>query len=124
MSARDHEVRESTLTQYNPGGSEDLRGEFQGKSDRSQAAKQKMTPKPATTSGRLKETSFVVIMLNPLKYIDVTRDTQTNLDVLQEKRINDSGKVDGDRTLSDSWTGFTKFTLFSEKPPGYMRSRD
>ena len=68
-----------------------------------------MTPKPATTSGRLKETSYVVIMLNPLKYIDVTRDTQTNLDVLQEKRINDNWNVDGDRTLSDSWTGFTKF---------------
>ena len=28
-----------------------------------------------------------------------------------------------DRTLSDSWTGFKKFTLLNEKPPpGYVRS--
>ena len=55
LSGRDHEVRESTLTQCCPGRSEDLRGEFQGNSDRSQPApaKQKMTPKSATTSGRL-----------------------------------------------------------------------
>ena len=32
-----------------------------------------------------------------LKYTDVTRTTHTNLDVLQEKRINDIWNVDGDR---------------------------
>ena len=58
----------------------------------------------------------------PLKYIDVTKTTRTNLDVLQEKRINDYWK-DGDRTLSDSRTGFTKFTLLNEKPPpGFLWS--
>ena len=47
----------------------------------------------------------------------------TNLDVMQEKRVHDYWNVDGDRTLSDSWTRFTKFTLLNEKPlPGYMWS--
>ena len=31
--------------------------------------------------------------------------------------------IDGSRDLSDSWTGFTQFTLLEEKPPdGYMWS--
>ena len=38
---------------------------------------------------------------NPTKYIGVVRTTHTNVDVLQETRINDK---------SDPWTGFTKFT--------------
>ena len=59
----------------------------------------------------------------PLKYIDVSRTTQTNLDVMQERRIDDYWNIDGSRDLSDSWTGFTQFTLLSEKPPeGYMWS--
>ena len=48
------------------------------------------------------------------KYIDVTRTTHTNLDVFQESR-NDCWNVDVDRSLSDSWTGFTKFTILYEK---------
>ena len=39
----------------------------------------------------------------PLKHIDASRTTHTNLDVLQESRIDDS------RDLSDSWTGLTFF---------------
>ena len=59
----------------------------------------------------------------PLKYIDVSRTTCTNLDVKQEKRIDDCWNVDGSRDFSDSWTGFTQFTLLDEKPPdGYMWS--
>ena len=59
----------------------------------------------------------------PLKYIDVTRATHTNLDVLQESRIDDYWNFDGSRDLSDSWTGFTQFTQLDEKPPdGYMWS--
>ena len=54
----------------------------------------------------------------PLKYIDVSRTTHTNLDVLQE--IRNDWNIDGSRDLSDSWTGFTQFTLLEEKPPdGY-----
>ena len=61
----------------------------------------------------------------PLKYIDVTRNTQTNLDVKQEKRIDDYCNIDGSRDLSDPWTGFTQFTSLDEKKKtldGYMWS--
>ena len=58
-----------------------------------------------------------------MKYTDVTRATYTNLDVLQEKRIDDCCNVDANRSLSDSWKVFTKFALLKEKPPkGYMSS--
>ena len=50
----------------------------------------------------------------PLKYMDVSRTTLTNLDVLQESRIDDYWNIDGSRDLSDSWTGFTQFTLLEE----------
>ena len=52
-----------------------------------------------------------------LKYIDVSRTTHTNLDVKQEKRIDDYWNIDGSRNLSDPWTGFTQFTLLDEKKP-------
>ena len=54
-----------------------------------------------------REESFPI----PLKYIDVSRTTHTNLDVKHEKRIDDYWNIDGSRDLSDSWTGFTQFTL-------------
>ena len=45
------------------------------------------------------------------------------MDVMQESRIDDYWNIDGSRDLSDSWTGFTQFTLLEEKPPdGYMWS--
>ena len=67
-----------------------------------------------------KEKTFPI----PLKYIDVTRSSDTNLDGLQEKRIDDYWNVNVNRSLSDSWTGFTKFTLLKEKPPkGYSWSK-
>ena len=60
-----------------------------------------------------REESFPI----PLKYIDVIRSTQTDLDVAQEKRIDDYWNVDGNRNLSDSWT------LLNETPPeGFMWS--
>ena len=52
----------------------------------------------------------------PLKYIDVSRTTDTNLDVKLERRIDDYWNIDVARDLSDPWTGFTQFTLFEEKP--------
>ena len=58
-----------------------------------------------------REESFPI----PLKYIDVTRTTHTNLDVKQEKRIDDCWNIDGSRELSDPWTGFTHCTLLDEK---------
>ena len=66
-----------------------------------------------------REESFPI----PLKYIDVTRTTHTNLDVMRESLIDDYWNIDGSRELSDPWTGFTQFTLLEEKPPdGFMWS--
>ena len=89
-------------------------------------------------SGPCQETSYTAITLNlgvklhspreesfpiPPKYIDVCRTTHTNLDVKQEKRIDNYWNIDGSRDLSDPWTGFTQFTLLEETPPdGYMWS--
>ena len=59
----------------------------------------------------------------PLKFFDVIRSTHTDLDVAEEKRIDDCWNVNGSWKLSDSWTGFTRFTLLNETPPkGYMSS--
>ena len=60
-----------------------------------------------------REESFPI----PLKYIDVSRTTHTNLDVKQEKRIDvdDYWNIDGSRDLSDPWTGFTQLALLGRK---------
>ena len=100
--------------------------------------KQQMTLKPVPTSGRFKETvvyrhhNELRVQLHvpkeetfpiPLKYTNVTRSTHTDLDVMQENVIDDYWNVDENRSLSDSWKGFTKFTLLQEKPlKGYMWS--
>ena len=57
-----------------------------------------------------REESFPI----PLKYIDVSKTTHTNLDVMLERRIDDCWNIDGSRDLSDSWTGFTQFILLDE----------
>ena len=78
-----------------------------------------ITLNPESNFTRREKNSFPI----PLKYIDVSRTTHTNLDVKQEKRIDDYWNIDGSRNLSDLWTGFTQFTLLEEKPPdGYMWS--
>ena len=61
-----------------------------------------------------KEETFTI----PLKYIDVTRATYTNLDVLQEQRVDYYWNVDVNRSLSDSWKGITKFTFQTETSNG------
>ena len=66
-----------------------------------------------------REESFPI----PLKYIDLSRNALTNLDVKQERRIDDYWNIDGSRDLSDPLTGFTQFTVLEGKPPdGYMWS--
>ena len=66
-----------------------------------------------------KEETFLI----PLKFIDVTKSTHTDLDVMQEKRVDDHWNVDSNRNLSGSWKSFTKFTLLKEKPPkGFLWS--
>ena len=58
-----------------------------------------------------KEESFPT----PLKYIDVTRTTETSLDVLLETHIEDYWNVDEDRELSDAWTSFTRCISLNER---------
>ena len=66
-----------------------------------------------------KEETFPI----PLKYIDVARTTHTSQDFLLEKHVDDYWNVDGERELSDAWTGFTRFILLNERPPdGYTWS--
>ena len=137
LSGRDHEFREPTQRQEQPVGSEDLSGELQSELDGPQPTESKDDAEarkdfwsvhgdfihrhhnePRVQLCVPKEESF----LTPLKYIDVTRATHTNLDVLQEKHIDDDRNVDANRSLPDSWKGFTKFTLLKEKPPkGFLR---
>ena len=57
-----------------------------------------------------REESFPI----PLKYIDVIRSAHTDLDAAQEKRIYYYWNVDGNESVSDSRTGFTRFTLLDE----------
>ena len=88
-------------------------------------------------SGPCQETSCTAITLNPessllaergiipysTKIHDVCRNTHTNLDVKQEKRIDDYWNIDGSRDLSDPWTSFTQFTPLEEKAPDrFVRS--
>ena len=61
-----------------------------------------------------REESFPI----PLEYVDVTRTTRTTWDVMLETYFDDYWNVDGDRELSDTWTGFFRFTILSEMPPG------
>ena len=133
-------VREPTLRRDQLERREDLREDFQGNSEKSQPLDIRTDDsevradfssiegnyiyhhhtKPRVQLYVPKEETFPV----PLKYIDVTRSTHTDLDVMQEKRI-DERKVDANRNLSDSWRGFTKFTLLKEEPPrGYMWSTE
>ena len=119
LSGRDCEFREPSPRRERTVRSEDLSGELQGEPGESLNRKnQKMTLKPVPTSEVIyrhhskprvqlnvpKEETFPI----PLKYIDVARSTHTDLDVVQEKRIADYCNVDSNRSLSDSFEGFTK----------------
>ena len=87
---------------------------------------QQMTLKPVPTSGQFKvtidkeprvqlcvpkEETFPI----PLQYIDETKSTHTDLDVMQEKRIDDYWNVDSSRNLSDSWKGFHEVHIIERK---------
>ena len=66
-----------------------------------------------------REESFLI----PLKYIDASRTTHTNLDVMQERRIYDYWNIDGSRDLSDPWDRFHSIFSMGKKPlDGYMGS--
>ena len=52
-----------------------------------------------------REESFPI----PLKYIDITKTTNTSLNVALEKISRTIGTLNVDRELSDTWTGFTGY---------------
>ena len=129
LLGRDREFREPTPRQTVR--SEDLSGDHQGEPEEPQPTESKDDAEARRDfwsiqgdityrhhnepRGQLyapKEETF----LAPLKYIDVARSTHTDLYVMQEKRIDDYWNVDANRCLSDSWKGFTKFTLLKELP--------
>ena len=136
----DQELRTSTLVRHRPNQGEsniDFLGESEGSLPQPQDSfpdageaindfwslsrsfmyRHHVEPRVKLYSPR--EESFPI----PLKYIDVSRTTHTNLDVKQEKSIDDYWNIDGSRVLSDPWTGFTQFTLLDEKAPdGYTWS--
>ena len=130
FSGRDYEFREPTLRREQTVRSEDFSGDLQGEPGESQPTESTDDAEAWADfwsiqgdviyrhhnepRGQLfvpKEETFPF----PLKYIDVTRSTHTDLDVMQEKRVDDLWNVDGSRDLSDPWTGFTQFTLLEEK---------
>ena len=47
----------------------------------------------------------------PLKYIDVNRQTRTNLDDPEETSIDEYWNVDGNKTVSEDWLWFTRFQI-------------
>ena len=141
FSGRDQELRTSTLIREHPirgEGQRDFLGESEGSpppppQDSLLDAGEAMNDfwsmsgnfiychhvEPRVKLYSPREESFPI----PLKYTDVSRTTHTNLDVMRESRIDDCWNIDGSRDLSDSWTGFTQFTVLDEKPPdGYMWS--
>ena len=138
LSGRDYEFRESTQRREQTVRSKDFSRELQGEPGESQPTESsddadaladfwsiqgdfiyRHHNEPRVQLSVPKKETFPI----PLKYIDVAGSTHTDLDVMQEKRVDDYWNVDSNRSLSDSWTGFTKFTLLKEKPPkGYMWS--
>ena len=117
LSGRDHEFREPRQRREQPAESEDLSGERQGEPEGPQPTETKDDAEvwkdrwsiqgdfiyrhhiePRVQVSVPKEETFPI----PLKHVDVTTATYTNLDVLQEKRLDDCWNVDANRSLSDS----------------------
>ena len=131
MSGRDYELREPTSRREQTVRSEDLSGELQGDSGEPRPTESKYDAEARGDFWSM-EGDFIYrhhiaprvqlhvpqkeTFLVPLKYIDVTRATYTNLDVLLERRVDDCWNVDANRGLSDSGKGFIKFILLKEKP--------
>ena len=108
LLGRAFEFREPTLNQEQPVRSEDLSGELQGEPELPQTTETNDDAEarrdfwsiegdciyrhyiePRVQLYVLKEEPFHI----PLKYIDVGRSTHTDLDVMQEKRIDDNCNV-------------------------------
>ena len=63
-----------------------------------------------------KEETFPI----PLKYIDVTRTTNTNLDVLQESRIDDYWNVDVNRKFVRVMDRIHEVRIIEKKKPPHV----
>ena len=85
-----------------------------------------MVVKHETISSQSQGTTFTVITLNRESnctrrkknhsqfhhdFFDVARTTRTTLETMVERRIDDYWNIERNRDLSDSWTGFTRFTI-------------
>ena len=129
MCGRDHGVREFSLRRDQPVMSEDLREELQGNLERSQPTETKDGAEARNDFWSMEgdiiyrhhvEPQVHVYVPNEesfpisLKYIDVPRDAH-KFRCIAKKSINDCWNVHGNRTLPDTWTGFTKFPLLNEK---------
>ena len=128
LSGRDYEFQEPTLRREST-----VKRESQRRISRRQG--REFQPEETKDDEEIHKdmgTSFIVIILNrEFNYtcreknhflfhwntLISSGQTHTDLDVAQEKRIDDYCNVDGNRNLSDSWTGFTRFTLLNETPP-------
>ena len=102
LCGRDHEVRESPLRRNQPEGSEDLREELQGNSERSQPTEAHDDAEARNDSGSIDGDLIHRHHTEPRVHLYVPREetfpiplklhwrdqdnTHTNLDVLQEKR--------------------------------------
>ena len=122
---KDNKFRKPILRQEQPVRNDDLSGEIQGESGESQIC-QPTDDAGARVDFRSMQGSFIHLRHNelrvqlyapkeetftfPLKYIDVTRSTHTDLDVLPEKKIDDYWNVDSNKHMSEYWRGFTKLT--------------
>ena len=132
-SGGDPVLRTSTPVRDSPDRGEEqdiLLGESDGSSSTPRQDSSPDDGEAKMISGPVQGTTFTGITLNrvkmyvpreasfpiPLRYIDVTRATRTTLHVMLEHCIDDSWKIEGNRDLSDSWTGVTRFTILDEKP--------
>ena len=112
LLVRDYEFREPTPRREQTVRSEDLSGEVQGEPEEPQPTESRADAETRRDFWSIqgdfihrrhnelrvplfvpKEEAFPI----PLKYISVTRSTHTDLDVMQEKRIDDCWNVDANR---------------------------
>ena len=75
-----------------------------------------MMVKQEKISGPFQATLFTVITMNPELNCTCREASRTTLDVMLERRMDVRWNIEGNRDLSDSRTGFTRFTIMNEKP--------
>ena len=112
LSGRDYDFQEPTLRQESTLKRENLSGESHG--DRKEFRPEETKDDAETHEDfwsiqgdfvyrhHIEPTKRKIIPYSTEIHLDVIRSTHTDLDVAQEKRIDDYWNVDGDRNLSDS----------------------